>query len=156
MIIHATASLDKKGGIDMSDHNRAHFRQWLKDNPGKPFKFETLDKVSTNLRGYYFGAVLPLVRSTCAAWENLEAPELHDVLKKMFFYFETYNPKTQRTERFGRSVMSDSEWNNTKKAMQFLEIIQDYLGNCGIEMPDSAEFKRWKDSAPDKGETFKK
>ena len=66
----------------------------------------------------------------------------------MLFYFETYNPLTKRIERFGKSVMRKDDWNNTAKAMEFLEIIRQYLAGCGLELPNSEEFKRAKDSAP--------
>ena len=68
--------------------------------------------------------------------------------KKMLFYFETYNPLTKRIERFGRSVMRKDDWNNTRKAMKFLEIIREYLADCGLEMPDSEEYKHARDLAP--------
>ncbi len=67
----------------------------------------------------------------------------------MFFYFESYNPVTKRTERFARSVMSDSDWTSTEKASEFLQIIAGYLAQCGLEMPSSEEFKAVRDGARD-------
>ncbi len=155
MLFNARASKD--GGIAFdSDYVKAHFKTWLKENSDHPFKIESVDKVSQELRGYYFAAVIPLIRSTCDEWEKLNNQEMHEVIKKLFFYFETYNPVTKRNERFGRSVMADSEWNNTRKAMKFLEVLAEYLGTCGLEMPDSKEYTRWRDSAPMKGEEYKK
>lgn len=157
MIFLAKASSDSKGGIEFSsEYTRAHFKDWLKENPDKPFKIDTNQKVSDDLRGYYFAAVLPLVRTTCDEWKNLNGEQLHEVLKKMFYAFEAFNPITKRTERFGRSIMADKDLNNTKKAMQYLNIIGEYLGSCGLEMPDSSEYVHWRDNAPEKGKEFKK
>lgn len=132
----------------MSDYVRADFHDWCKEHEGESVRIEPEKKpVSQEMRGYYFGAVLPLVRSTCDDWKNLTTLEMHEVVKKMFFYFETYNPKTKRTERFGRSVMAESDWNNTRKAMEFLQVIAGYLAECGIAMPNPEEYKKWRDES---------
>lgn len=140
----------KSGEMEfISPYAEALFNQNLKENEGKQYRIEKVKKpVSADLRSYYFGAVIPEIRSTCDAWKDLTGAEIHEIVKKMLFYFETWNPKTNRTERFGRSVMSDSDWNNTTKAMQFLEVVREYLEGCGHEMPDSEEYKRvFKNSA---------
>ena len=140
----------KEGKVEFtSETAKALFYQDLKDNEGKQYRIEKVkNPVSEDLRAYYFGAVIPVIRTTCEKWEGLSSIEIHEIIKKMLFYFETYNPLTKRIERFGRSVMASDDWNNTAKAMQFLEIIRDYLVNCGLEMPDSEEYKRARDSAP--------
>ena len=143
------------GKPSYTEHVGASFRDWLKENPNAEFRTEPIKKpVSSNLRHYYFGAVIPVIRSTCDEWKDLTGGELHQVIKKLLFYFETFNPIAGRIERFGRSVMADSEWNNTVKAMEFLMVIQGYLTDCGREMPNSEEYKKWRDSAPLKGETY--
>jgi len=129
-----------------SDYNEARFQDWARENLGKQVNVTEKKKpVSSDLRAYYFGPVLQVVKRTCAEWKDLDSSELHQIVKKLFFYFETYNPITKRTERFGRSVMSDSEWNNTAKAMEFLDIIREYLEGCGESMPDSEEYKNLRD-----------
>lgn len=137
-------------GLDMGgDTNKALFQQDLKENIGKKYRIERVQKtVSDELRRYYFGAVLPLVRTTCDEWKDLPSEELHEVVKKMLFYFEAYNPMTKRVERFGRSVMKKDDFNNTQKAMQFLDVIGDYIVQCGLEMPNPEEYKTWRDNAP--------
>jgi hypothetical protein len=65
----------------------------------------------------------------------------------MLFYFEAYNPMTQRVERFGRSVMKKDDFNNTAKAMEFIDVVSDYIVQCGREVPDVAEYKRILNSA---------
>lgn len=141
------------GAMFMSDHNRADLHEWLKMNEGKLLRLEPEKApVSAEVRGYYFGAVIPLIKSTCEEWADLSPDKMHEVIKKLFFYFESWNPRTKRVERFGRSVMSENDWNSTKKAMQFLDIISDYLAQCGLTMPDPEEYKRFRDTL---GETPK-
>lgn len=139
----------------MTDYVRANFNDWAKQNEGKQIEIKAKGKkVSENLRGFYFAAYIPLIRSTCDEWKHLNGDDLHEVIKKCFFYFETYNPITKRTERFGRSVMSDSDWNDTEKAGEFLNVLNEYLVNCGVSPPDSEEFKHWRDSAPLKDQKY--
>jgi hypothetical protein len=139
----------EQGKPKMAEYTVAMFHDWCKENEGRQVRIEPVKKaVSVDMRNYYFGAVLPVVRSTCDEWKNLNSLQIHEIVKKMLFYFEAYNPKTERVERFGRSVMSDSEWNNTYKATQFLDVVGDYLVQCGLEMPNSEEYKKWRDSAP--------
>lgn len=136
----------EEGKPKMKDYVRAKFNEWCKENEGKMVRIEALKKpVSPELRAYYFAAVIPVLKQTCEEWQDLTSAEMHEVVKKMFFYFETYNPRTKRVERFGRSVMSDSEWNNTHKAQNFLEILAGYLAEHGLEMPSSEEYKALRD-----------
>ena len=140
----------KDGNMDFtSELSYALFKQNLKENEGQQYVIEKVKSpVSDALRSYYFGAVIPVIRTTCDEWENLSSIQIHEIIKKMLFYFETYNPLTKRIERFGRSVMASDDWNSTAKAMEFLEIIRQYLADCGLEMPDSEEYKHARDLAP--------
>jgi hypothetical protein len=138
----------KEGKITHEDYVQGSFNDWAKANEGAGVEIiPTKKPVSEDLRGYYFGAVIPVIRSTCDEWEKLEGEQIHEIVKKMLFYFETWNPKTKRVERFGRSVMKNDDFNNTAKAMNFLEIIRQYLADCGLEMPDSEDYKRALDKA---------
>jgi hypothetical protein len=137
-----------KGGLQFkSDYHKASFSEWLKTIVGKDVRIELAkNPVSTEMRGYYFGAVIPIVRKTCKEWEKLTGDELHEVLKKQFCYFDAWNNITKRTERFGQPVMS--ERSTTQKAMIFLQDIAGYLAECGLTMPDPELYKKFRDSAP--------
>lgn len=136
----------ESGKPKFSEYTSGDFRDWCKENEGKQLRVEPVKKqISENLRGYYFGAVIPVIRSTCGEWEKLDADQIHQIMKKQFFYFEAFNTVTERTERFGRSVMSEDEWNNSVKAMGFLEVISNYLADCGQQMPDSEQYKNMRD-----------
>ena len=142
----------ENGVPKMAPYTEADFHEWCKnpENAKKGLRTEVVKKpVSADMRAYYFAAVIPVIRSTCDQWTNLSSAEMHDVIKKLFFYFDTWNPKTKRMERFGRSVMSDSDWNNTTKASEFLMILQQYLTDCGLEMPSSEEYKAIRDGMND-------
>jgi hypothetical protein len=139
----------EKGKVAMEEYVQDSFHDWCAMNEGKQIRITPHKKpVSRDMRAYYFSAVIPLLKSTCDEWKDLNSLEMHEVSKKMFCFFETYNPITKRTERFGRSVMSDSEFNNTAKAQEYLMKISDYLADCGLSMPDSEEYKKFLDSAP--------
>lgn len=142
----------ENGGIGFeSEYTRAHFKQWLKDHPGDPLRIDTPKKVSSNVRGYYYAAVIPTVRSAIPQWEDLDNEEIHNILKKQFCYFDAYNAVTKRTERFSRTVMSDES--NTIRAMEFIESIGKWLGEeYHIELPNPEEFKERRDSVQMIGE----
>jgi hypothetical protein len=145
----------KEGKPKMEEYVRAYFNDWCRENEGKMVRIEPQkNPVSQQLRSYYFGCILPLVRETCDQWKNLNSDEMHEVIKKTFFAFEAWNPLNRRIERFGRSVMSDTEWNNSIKASAFLDVLGDYLIQNGKEIPDPSEYKAWRDSAPEVGEEF--
>jgi hypothetical protein len=140
------ATIKNKGLTWNSDAHRSMFLDFLAQNDGKKLRIE-LEKnpVSDEMRGYYFAAVLPIVRKTCKEWQHLTSDELHEVLKKEFAYFEAWSKKNNRTERYATPVMS--ERSNTQKAIQYLQDIADYLASCGYEMPDPEEWKKYRDSA---------
>jgi len=130
-----------------SDYNRSRFIEELKSNEGKQYRIEKAKNPVTNeMRGYYFGAVLPVVRKTCIEWKHLTSDELHEVLKTEFAFFEAWSIKDQTTKRYATNVMSDKS--STQKAIQYLQDISDYLAQCGLTMPDPEEYKRFRDSAP--------
>ena len=135
------------GKVAFSEFVQANFNEWKKVNEGKEIQIKPCKKpVSEDLREFYFAAVIPVVRSTCQEWLKLNGDELHQVLKKMFNFFETYNPVTKRTERFGKPTMSNNEWTNTSSAMEYLMKIQEYLTDCGLEMPNPEDYKEIRDS----------
>ncbi len=145
------------GKPSFSEYTGQDFRQWLKDNPGKSFRIEPLKKpVSENLRGYYFGPVLNRVKGTCDEWKHLTNSQLHQIMKKQYNSFDSFNVVTKRIERFGDSVMSDDEWNNSEKAINFLEPIRDYLISCGLDMPNSEEYKNARDTEVAKRQDYQK
>ncbi len=134
-----------------SDFHTASFTEWLKERPNRDVRITDDDSsVSDNMRGYYFGAVLPEVRKTCDKWKDLTGDELHEVLKKEYAYFEAWSQKNKRIERFSKKVMSDDKDNETAK--QFLMDISDYLAQCGKTMPDPKKYKEFINSAPLKNE----
>jgi hypothetical protein len=137
------------GGIDFrSETHQKMFRQFVRDNAGAELRIEKeKNPVSENLRGFYFAAWIPVLRETEPRWKDLTPVQVHECIKKMLFWFEAWNPMSGRVERFGTSVMSDSEWNSTAKAMDFLDKVGDYLESKGFDIPWNEDYKRKRDSA---------
>jgi hypothetical protein len=103
------------------------------------------------MRGYYFGALLPFLRTLVPQWEDVSNDELHEILKKAFNFFEAYNPVSKRKERFGYSVMAGGKEN--KKAMEYIMRISDWVEtNYQQTLPNSEDFKKWRDSGELKDE----
>lgn len=146
------ALIHNKGLTWKSDTHRALFVDFLAKNEGKELLIELKKSpVSEAIRGWYFAAIIPTIKSTVPEWKGLDDLQVHEVLKKMFEYFDVFNPLTKRVERVGRTVMSNNS--HTKRAMDFIEKIREYFAeNYMIEIPDPDEYKKWRDSAPLKDE----
>lgn len=126
-------------------YNLSRFKDFLGKNEGKKVRIELAkNPVSDELRGYYWGAVIPTAKSAVKEWEDITDDELHEVLKKLFNYFDFYNPLTKRKERCGRSAMSGDS--NSARAMDFIEGIRKWLGEeYYIELPSPEEYKKKRD-----------
>lgn len=130
-----------------SDQHRAMFMEFLGSNDGKELRIElSKNPVSDNMRAYYFGALIPTVKSVVPEWRENTNDEVHEALRKMFNYVEMFNPITKRNERFGMSIMGDSS--NTRRGMEVIEKIGVWLGEeYSQELPDPEEYKKLLNSA---------
>lgn len=134
--------------INFGEHNARNIKDWCKKHPGAPVRLETaVNPVSQEMRGYYFGALLPFLRVLVPEWGILSNDELHEVLKKAFNFFDAYNPLSKRNERFGQPIMSNDRQN--KKAMEYVMRIAEWVEtNYQQTMPDPEQYKKFRDSAP--------
>lgn len=129
-----------------SDYGEARWRDFLNTNEGKKLRIEkSRNPVSDELRGYYWSAVLPTAKSAIHEWEKLNDDDVHEILKKLFNYFDFHNPLTKRIERCGRPAMSSDS--NSSRAMDFIDKIREWLANeYKIELPTPDEYKIKRDN----------
>lgn len=135
----------KDGHLHLGEYNAARLREFLKKHEGAKIKIQPVSgKVSEHARGYYFGAVIPLLQSLETGWKDLTAEEVHEILKKNFNGFVAFNPLTKREERYGQSIAIE----DSKKFQDYLLRIADWLmENYSQTLPDPEEYKRFADSA---------
>lgn len=135
----------KDGKTAMTDFQRADFHDYCKMHPKAVFRLEPSENpVSDEMRGYYYGAVQPMLKVLVPEWAELTSDELHEVLKKEFNFFEAWNSVTKRVERFGRSVMAEDRLN--RKAIEFVSRIADWVEtNYDQTLPNPEEWKRFRD-----------
>lgn len=133
--------------IDGEAYNTARFNDWKKENPDAYVRIEKMKPgVSDNLRGYYYGAVIPTVKAVIPEWRDMKPDLVHEALKKVFDGVRFWNPVTKRTEIVGKTVMSSES--NSKKAMDFIEKIRQWLSeNYYVDLPDPHEYNKYLDSA---------
>lgn len=133
-----------------SDYNRKRFLDFLEhcEKENKEIRIELAkNPVSDDMRGYWFGAVIPTVRAIIPEWKNNSDNEVHEALRKMFNFIEMFNPLTKRNERFGMSIMGDKS--NTKRGMEVIEKIRVWLGEeYNQELPSVEDYQKVRDSAP--------
>jgi len=127
-----------------SPFNRARFVQWAKENKGKRVRIQPIaDEVSSNQRGYYYGAVIPHFRGLIAEWQDLTDDEIHEVLKTNFSpRFTAYDPIHNEKLEFTIPTIFSGQ-SNHKCAEEFLLKLMDYsLTNYNLPLPDPEEYKR--------------
>lgn len=137
----------KSGKLFFEPYNQIRLNDFAKKNEGKKFRLEMVkSRVSDEMRGYYFGAIIPFIKSIVGEWGKLSDDQIHEILKKNFNGFVAYNPLTKRNERYGQSVASNDKENT--KMMEYVMRIADYvMENYAQNLPDPEEYKVFRDSA---------
>jgi hypothetical protein len=121
-------------------------RQFIRDNEGQDIELRKIRKtVSDELRGYYFGAILPFLKQIEGQWKTISEDQLHEIMKKEFNYFEAWSVKNKRKERYGQPVANGKA--DSGKMMEFIIRIGDWVReNYGVELPNPEDYKEIRDS----------
>lgn len=133
--------------VYMSAYNAASFNDFKKEFPDSVLELEPKKKpVSQDLRGYYYGVVIPTVQAIIPEWSRLSDDEVHEILKRQFNGFNFFNPITKRTDRVGKSVMGlDS---NSPRAMDYIDKIRMWLATeYYTELPNPMDYLKFLDQA---------
>lgn len=131
----------------LSKYNKQRFEQYLRENNGQKLSIKPVaPKVSDRARGYYYGAVIPFLKTINASWSNLTNEQLHEVLKAEFNGFEVTGLDGS-VKRYGQSICNKDV--DSPKFQNYLLRIADYvMENYNQMMPDPEEYKAFIDSAP--------
>ena len=137
----------QKGRPEFSDFQMADFHDFSLAHPKLKYRLTPAkNPVSNDVRAWYFGAIIKTIKATVPQWNTLSDEEVHEILKKMFNFFEFHNPLTNRTERCGKSAVGSES--NTERAMDYIEKIRVWLAEeYKTELPDPEEYKRKLNSA---------
>jgi hypothetical protein len=130
----------KQGRINfLSGYNRARFAECLKENEGKKFRIEPVSPtVSDNRRSWYWGAVLPFMKSL--AWNDLEDDQVHEILKQEFNGFEATGIDG-KVKRFGVSAVASDV--SVKVFDNFILRLADWVNqNYGMTLPSPEDYKK--------------
>ncbi len=116
---------------------------------GKDVNISIDDKPTGEMRRFFEGAVVPAIfyQNPFSGWENFS--DAREALLIEFLPRWAFNLKGERV----RSRRSSTELNK-KSFTALLDIVTNWMLEQGMEIPDPEEYKRWRDSAPDKGEIF--
>jgi hypothetical protein len=132
----------------LSEYNQARFKQELKDNEGRKYRISPVSpSISENKRGWYFGAVVPMLRQLNPSWTDLSDEQVHEILKVEFNGFEALGIDGQK-KKYGLSAVSSDVpveiFDNY--ILRIAEWVKENYG--GISLPDSEYYKKNRDSAP--------
>ena len=129
----------------MSDYNKARFNDWCKENEGQKIQIKRVSsKVSDNRRGWYFGAIIPFMKTLVPAWNELDDDQLHEVLKTEFngFIVETKVGKRKYPLPVANRDVDSEQFDN-----YILRISEWCRNNYEQELPDPEMYKEVRDSA---------
>lgn len=135
-------------------YHKALFNDFVKLNEGKKIKVSISDSVSSQLRKFFEGAIVPyfalqhfVVDPQNNQWCIMPYKEARECLKREF------NPTFFR-DITGKSVMEGKSTNelNKKEFVGFVERCLQYFDQNGYEVPISEEYNQWVDSIPDEEE----
>ena len=132
-----------------SGFSYARFHDWALKYQGKYLKLELDEPISGNKRRFFEGAVVPyfFYQHSIGVFEDFK--DARECLKREF------NPVF--VKRFNGSIETQggsTSGKSDKWFAAFLEKIQDRFMREGYEFPDSEDYKKWEDSAPDPGEIY--
>jgi len=126
---------------------KADFHNWMSKNEGKFITITPHEKVSSNKRGYFEGALIP---AYCQWHEALDAtnPDHRELVREMF--------KTEFNGTFVKGLWSEphkiprstSRLNNDEFGM-FLNRITDYFEENQIPVPSPELYLKWVDMFQD-------
>ena len=141
MDIHGTI---KQGEIIISTRSR----EFLKNHEGKDVIISLDDRESTEKRRFFEGCVTQYFyyQHPYSGWTDFR--QAREVLK-VEFNGEWINDKDGKQIRIPKST----KLSNTRFT-EFIEKIQDYFIQNGLEWPDSEDFLKWQGSAPSSDEIY--
>lgn len=147
---HATIGIvdtTKRMGMVFKPYTRALFHDYINSHEGEELVITVQKKkrsVTDNLRGYYFGAIVPFIQGLDDQWGKLSTDEIHDLLKAEFNGYKMINPFTKEVVNLSKPAMNDSC--NTQDAFIYIEKIRRWVAeNYGQELPDPEEYKMLRD-----------
>lgn len=118
------------------------------EQEGKPVIIELDDRPSAEMRRFFEGAVVPYVfYQSGAAWSDFR--ECREALKLEFL------PSWARDLHGDRVKVARSTADLSKAAFRrFLEEVLRWMETNSMDLPDADEYRRWRESAPAKGEIY--
>lgn len=136
------------GGAD--SHER--LKKWLKFHDRKRLRIEVEEPSSYNMQKFFEGAVVPFF----ALQHPLNGKHMgfkgaRDALKREFN--PVYVVSITGDKKIEGGSLSEL-YRNKAKMLKFMDRVQNYFLQNGYEFPDSEDYKKWRDSAPDVGEIY--
>jgi hypothetical protein len=140
------AKIENKG-MKFEPHVRNMFVDFLASHDGDDLEITHRKKrrsVTDNLRGYYFGAIVPFIKGLDENFEKMTPEQVHDVLKYEFNGFSLYNPISKKEIKIAQGAMNETC--NTQDAFVYIEKIRRWVAeNYGQELPDPIKYKELRD-----------
>lgn len=138
MIFKARA---QKGHLNMgSEYNRARFADFLKKNDGIRLKIEAEMPESSKQRGFFEGAVLPMI---AFYQEDLDHRNWKDIKKVHEWVKTEFTPEIVVINNVARKIAGTTK----NRLKELIEFVLDWMNDQGyqIELLNPNDYKKWKD-----------
>jgi len=138
-----TGRFSEDGGLSFGDYTRIHLKKFIRENPNMPFELKPLFPESIKQRGYFEGALCPLLAFYQEGMDHRNSKHVH--LVREWLKIE-YNG--EMVEIAGK-VHRVSQSTKNKLNLGFLERVTDYIiENYAppMEAMDPKKYKHWRDA----------
>lgn len=133
----------KDGGLSFGQYTRMHLKKFIKENPNLPFELRPLLPESSKQRGFFEGAIVPLITFYQEGMDYKNSQHLVAVREWLKIEFNG------EMIQIGGKVHKVAK--STKNALNqgFLERVMDWLVENyapPVEVIDPKHYKHWKDA----------
>ncbi len=131
------------GGLEFSDYTKASLKRYIKENPGMPFQLKPVFAESSRQRGWFEGALVPLVTFYQEGMDYRNSKDNEKV--REWLKLEFLGEMVTVHNKVHKVAQSTSQ----KLNLGFLERITDWLiENYAppIEAMDAEKYKHWRDT----------
>lgn len=131
------------GGLEFGEYTRMHLKKYIKENPGMPFQLKPIFAESKEQRGWFEGALVPLVTFYQEGMDYRNSKDNEKV--REWLKLEFLGEMVSIHNKVHRVAQSTSQ----KLNLGFLERVTDWLiENYAppIEALDPEKYKHWRDT----------
>lgn len=130
-------------GLDFGTYNKMHLKKFIKENPGMPFELVPLLSESKDQRGFFEGAVCPLVAFYQEGMDHHNSKDIRRVRESLKLEFNSEMVElANKVYRVAKSTKNELNKGFLERVVVWL--IENY--SPPAEVLDTKKYDHWKDA----------